>query len=257
MEHRLETVTLPIGDLHTHPRNPRSGDVAAIAESLRRNGQYRPIVAARDGAILAGNHTYKAAVQLGWTQIAAVVLDLDADSPEASRIMLADNRTAELGYYDDGLLLQLLEDMPDLEGTGYNPEDVATLSRMLEEIEGQEGDLDDSKYTKVINIPQYEPTSDTPPPHSALYDNSRAKALTKDVKAANLDDATRDFLLAAAQRHIKFTYSQIAEFYAHAEPHVQKLMEDSALVIIDVQDAIRHGYADLEKFLDEHITEDE
>ena len=36
-----------------------------------------------------------------------------------------------------------------------------------------------------------------------------------------------------------------AEYYAHAEPEVQKLFEKSALVIIDVNDAIANGYVQL------------
>ena len=129
--HDLATRLIDIETLRPHPHNPRNGDVDAIADSLLTNGQYRPIVVARGGVILAGNHTYAAACQLGWTQLHVVQLDLDPDSAEALRIMAADNRTAELGGYDEGLLTQLLAGLAELDdgltGTGYSDRDLARL----------------------------------------------------------------------------------------------------------------------------------
>lgn len=60
-----------VAELSTFERNPRRGDVAAIAESLTRHGQYRPIVVnagsltGRVNEVLAGNHTLLAAKHLG------------------------------------------------------------------------------------------------------------------------------------------------------------------------------------------------
>lgn len=130
-QHDLTTATVELRHLRPHPRNARNGDIEAIAESLQANGQFRPIVLAADGTILAGNHTYAAAMSLGWDTIDAVRLDLDPNSPEAIKIMLADNRTANLGNYDDGLLLALLEAVEDIDGTGYTPEDLDRLHDRL------------------------------------------------------------------------------------------------------------------------------
>lgn len=46
----------------------------------------------------------------------------------------------------------------------------------------------------------------------------------------------------AASRHVVFRYDRIAEYYCHAPKEVQELMEESALVIIDFDDAIEGGY---------------
>lgn len=128
--HTLHITNTDITTLKPHPANPRNGNTDAIAESLLANGQYRPIVTTTDGTILAGNHTYAAAMELGWEQIATVTLDLDPDSPEAHRIMLADNRTSDLGRYDDGLLLALLDTLPEpTVGTGYDTSDLDALLR--------------------------------------------------------------------------------------------------------------------------------
>ena len=49
----------------------------------------------------------------------------------------------------------------------------------------------------------------------------------------------------AASRHTVFNYAKIADYYAHADAKMQSLMEQSALVIIDFEDAIKNGYARL------------
>lgn len=159
--HDLRTRKTPIGELRPHPRNARNGDTDVIGASLAANGQYRPIVASRGGVILAGNHTYAAAVELGWTHLSAVHLDIDPDSDEAVRIMLADNRTADLGEYDPRDLLDLLLTLSDdLTGTGYSDEDLTDLSLLLsapdlDDLHEEVGDVtsDDELVTIRVHVP--------------------------------------------------------------------------------------------------------
>lgn len=132
----LKTEKVKIDTLRPHPRNARNGDTDAIAESLRVNGQYRAIVVADDGTILAGNHTYAAAMELGWATIEVHRLPIGPDSIEATRIMLADNKVADKGRYDNGLLLELLSDLDGaagLTGSGYTTQDVDNLLARIEE----------------------------------------------------------------------------------------------------------------------------
>lgn len=125
-----ETTTTATADLNTHHRNPRRGDVKIIAESLDKNGQYRAIVVnrgtltGRPNEVLAGNHTLLAARELGWATIEATFVDVDVDDDAATRIVLADNRTADRGTYDHESLMELLNDLPDLVGTGYTADDL-------------------------------------------------------------------------------------------------------------------------------------
>jgi hypothetical protein len=122
----LQHLAEAIDELEPYPGNPRRGRVSAIAESLERNGQYRPIVAnRRTRQVLAGNHTLAAAKRLGWAEIAVAWVDVDESA--ARRIVLADNRTGDLGTYDRGGLVELLESLPDLAGTGYAEGDLARL----------------------------------------------------------------------------------------------------------------------------------
>lgn len=127
----LETVDVDLDDLNLYYRNPRVGNVDVIAESLDTSGQYRAIVVnrgtrtGRPMEVLAGNHTVKAARSLGWSKITAHILDVDDE--QASRILLADNRTAELGEMDDSILFQVMDELDDLIGTGYTDEDLDLL----------------------------------------------------------------------------------------------------------------------------------
>ncbi|MFF7613552.1 ParB/RepB/Spo0J family partition protein [Streptomyces lavendulae] len=129
----LLPLAVAVADLRPFHRNPRNGDVASIRESLTVNGQYKAIVVnrgthtGRPGEILAGNHTFQAAVGLGWETIAATWVDIDDEA--AMRIVVVDNRTSDLAGYDSALLAEILEELPDLQGTGY---DQTALDELLD-----------------------------------------------------------------------------------------------------------------------------
>jgi hypothetical protein len=143
----MQTTLLPIGELLQYPDNPRRGNVDAIKDSLAANGQFRPIVVqAKTNYVLAGNHTVQAAEDLGWDEVAAWVMDVDDE--QAKRIVLADNRTADLGWYDDTDLLTLLKGLETedggLSGTGYGYDDLADLENLagFQAADPSEGFLD-------------------------------------------------------------------------------------------------------------------
>lgn len=121
----------PVSDLTPYRSNPRQGNVDLIAESLEHLGQYRPIVVnrgthtGRPNEVLAGNHTLQAAVQLGWDSIDVHWVDVDDDT--AARIVLVDNRSNDLAGYDNQVLAELLQELPNLAATGYNSDDLDAL----------------------------------------------------------------------------------------------------------------------------------
>ena len=105
---------------------------------------------------------------------------------------------------------------------------------------------DDNKYTKKASIPQYIPT-DYKPSIYELFDTKKYYELIHDIETSNANDEQKEYLRFAATRHIGFNYAKIADYYANSDKELQKLFEDSALVIIDPQDAIANGYMKLTK----------
>ena len=113
----------------------------------------------------------------------------------------------------------------------------------------------DTKYSRAIRIPQYLP-SEIKPNLYELYDTSKYINLVREInRAENVPEDVKEFLRFGASRHIVFNYAKIADYYAHSEPEIQRLMEQSALVILDIDDAIANGYVKLSKRLNQLIEE--
>lgn len=137
------TTRVAPNDLHTFHKNARRGDVDVIAGSLKAHGQYRPIVVnigthtGRPYEVLAGNHTLMAVRKLAeqfpddprWNSIAVHWGDWDEST--CTKIVIADNRTAEVGTMDFQGLKELLDSVPDLEGTGFTEIDYQALAQSM------------------------------------------------------------------------------------------------------------------------------
>lgn len=179
----LRTVTVPLDELRQFPGNAKRGDVPAILDSLRRNGQYRAIVVREaEGeplTILAGNHTAQALELHGpgpcnvpvktatgeqpcgicggkkW-QPSALVGIYSCGDDTARRINLVDNRSAELGSWDRDALAELLSCMDDdLGGTGYTDADVQLLIApplSLDELADTYGDPETADFWPVLRL---------------------------------------------------------------------------------------------------------
>lgn len=102
----------------------------------------------------------------------------------------------------------------------------------------------DERYSTKVGIPQYLPRAECP----SIYDlcsTLKYETLIKEIEQANILPEQKEFLKLAASRHIVFNYAKIADYYAHQGEEMQKLMEKSALVIIDLDDAIANGFVKL------------
>jgi hypothetical protein len=121
----LIPLATPIEGLKPWGKNPRRGNVEAIARSLAKFGQRRPIVVRKStNEVIAGNHTLQAAQQLGWKQIAVVWVQ--DDDQTATAFALADNRTQDLGFYDEDLLEELINSIQEQDlflATGYSEDE--------------------------------------------------------------------------------------------------------------------------------------
>jgi hypothetical protein len=129
----------------------------------------------------------------------------------------------------------------DLELTGFNKKELQSLLDIAEA---------ERIYSDKITVPTYEPKNKKPPIED-LYDDTKAVDLIADIKESKLPQAEKDFLMAAASRHIVFNYSKVADFYSHSSKECQELMEKSALVIVDYKQAIENGFVYLTAQIDD------
>lgn len=237
----MQIIEKQVADLIPYKNNPRNNDnaVNAVAASIKEFGFKVPIVIDTNNVIVAGHTRHKAALQLGLETVPCVIAD-DLTDKQIKAYRLADNKVGELATWNDEL--QFLE-LTELDALG-----VDMLKFGFEELQKQiEAD---ETYTSTINIPQYEIKGEKPDLSECL-DQEKTKELLKEIEKANITKAEKDFLTMAAYRHNKFNYRKIAEYYAEASEELQKLMEKSALVIIDYDDAIKNGYTKLKTELEE------
>ena len=112
----------------------------------------------------------------------------------------------------------------------------------------------DTKYTTKVGVPQYLPSA-TCPNIAELYNAEKYSKLLAEINNSNISEEDKKFLRFAATRHIIFRYDKIADYYAHADKELQELMEKSALVLIDIDDAIANGYVKLSKNIEKIMSE--
>ena len=257
-----ESVTwMDPNSLREWSKNPKQHDTAnvqTLARSLRRFGFVAPVVVwGSQKQIVAGHGRCRAALLILKADPGAY-LAIDAPGPglipvrvvefasasEADMYAIQDNRSTESNPMDPAAIAEILRELDaegeEIEIPAYSDEEIASM--LGGEAEEKGGD---DRYTNKIKIPIYEPHLPAPPPVSSLYDASKSLELRAEIDAANLPPNVAAFLRVAADRHTSFHFKNIAEFYAHASPEVQRLFERSALVIIDFDAAIENGFVKL------------
>lgn len=131
----LRNMIRDIKGLKPDPNNVRlhsKRNLEAIAHSLSKYGQQKPIVACK-GIVVAGNGTLEAALSLGWEKIAVI----EFQGAEKAAYALADNRTAELAEWDFDKLsnqLNLFENQLELQSL-WSPEEMQALQTNSEPLE--------------------------------------------------------------------------------------------------------------------------
>lgn len=225
--------------LRENPDNPQTvtdGEFEKLRDSMRRIHRFlktRPILVEEDGTIKCGNKRFRALVENGVLFVPADYVrrlsDYTAD--EVREFVLQDN--IQRGEWDvDKLLAQYSAD--ELKGLGGGFDD---LIAEFAERPAEKG----FEYSSKIEAPHYNITGECPA-LDELYDAEKADELAKEIDAADISKDVKEFLKVAATRHVVFNFRNIAEYYAHADAKVQRLMERSALVIIDFEDAIKNGF---------------
>lgn len=121
-----------------HEQNPNNGDEDAVRESILANGVYRHIYADRKTKrIVAGHTQYAVEIELqledGIDRPVVPVSWVDGDNPQHVLKMLSvDNKAARGARIDDALQLDLLHDLDDLRGSGFDDDELAALEAKMD-----------------------------------------------------------------------------------------------------------------------------
>jgi hypothetical protein len=237
----MKTVTLPLNKLIAYAGNPRKNDhaVEAVASAIKRFGFRVPVLAKSDGSLIDGHLRVKAAKHLGMEEVPVVLCD-DLSEADIKALRISINRMAELAEWDNELLAGELQGLSDL---GINPESVGFNQEYLSGLLNGENP-EENAYTRRIETPCYEITGTKPEPKE-LCDSTKSEKLISEINKAKLPPEVAEFLIHAAHRHTVFDFGKVAEFYAHADEPTQRLMEKSALVIVDFKQAVEQGFVEL------------
>jgi hypothetical protein len=258
-----------LSELQDHPRNheirkhPEEGTPKWEALKLSlENDYFDPMVwNERNRQLVSGHLRKKLLLSMGYTHADVSVVSYTEE------VHLARLLAANKGMGDDDLegqiaMLKELEDIDEDHGfalAGFTGEEFDDLLSEFssggavlrkEEPGSRGGDSEEegerpSLYTSKIDAPVYTPKG-IKPQVSELYDGTRTDQLLKqlsEVRASReIPAEVISFLRYAAYRHTVFDYGKIAEFYAHAPAPLQRLMEDSTLIVVDIDKAIENGH---------------
>jgi len=220
-----------IGSLKENPNNPRyitESKFKKLVKSIKKFPEMlekRPIVVDENLMVLGGNMRLRACKEAGLKQVYISVAKNWSDEKK-NEFIVKDN----IGYGEwDWDILANEWDVDQLDEWGL---DVPK--------EDEEKEL----VSKKIVSPQYEIKGENPDVNE-LYNVDKANYLIDKIEKMDIDDDVKRFLIYGANRHVVFNYEKIAEFYAHADKDIQELMEDSALILIDLNSAIDKGFVDL------------
>ena len=113
-----------LDEIKPYENNPRRNDnaVDAVAASIKQFGWQQPIIVDKQGVIIAGHTSYKAAQKLGLETAPVFVADLTEEQATAYRI--ADNKTADLSEWDAEKLLSELTGIEHIEMRDFGFEDI-------------------------------------------------------------------------------------------------------------------------------------
>lgn len=235
MENEKNIVWKPIKELKPYKKNAKKHpkeQVEQIANSIKEFGFTQPVLIDKHNSVVAGHGRILGAKKAGLKEVPTLCLD-DLTEEQIKAYRLADNKLNESDW-DSVLLGQSLDEIMSIDMGLFGFD----LGKSVEEQE--------QKYSMKTNIPQYEPKGEEPD-ISELVDINKTKQLLEAIENSGVSKKQKQFLRFAAYRHLCFNYSKIAEYYCHQSEEMQELMEDSALVIIDFDDAIAKGYVQLSK----------
>ena len=255
---KLSEISVNTGQVPGLPSNPRfikDGKFEKLQNSLREDPemlQWRPLVVfpyLSQLILIGGNMRYRVLAEDGIIQeVDCMILPADTTVEKLKKYLIVDN--VSYGEWDHDLLANEW-DFEELLKYGMDLPWIDPEQTVETEEEKQE-----TEYSKSIKAPTYEAKNEKPAIKD-LFNADKVSELIREIHSAQIPEAEKDFLIAAAARHRVFHYQKIADYYAHSSPLVQDLMEKSALVIIDFSKAIERGFIELTKNIQAQYLSDD
>ena len=132
--HEVELVQTQIDSLVYDPANPRNHsekNLKAIRSSLEEHGQVEPLIVHKESnVVIGGNARLSVMREMGWADVATVMLDCDKEKARKLSIVL--NRSGELAGWDQAVLAQHLLDLGL--GDEFDPETLGFSTAEFEAI---------------------------------------------------------------------------------------------------------------------------
>lgn len=212
-----------------------------------KNGKY---------VVIGGNMRLRACKEIGYAEVPCKILDINTPMEKLREYAIKDNEAFGQNDFD---ILANEWDMEELVDWGMEADYLA--GGELEDFEetsdpSREGSGTDTHYSRKIEPPVYEITGKEPSIAECI-NTDNVKKMLADIDASSVSEEQKEMLRACAYRHAAIRFDNMAEYYAHQGPEMQRLMEDNALVIIDFDKAIEKGFVEMTNKLLNLIPEEE
>jgi hypothetical protein len=217
-----------------HPQKQRD----VVSASIQELGFIKSVIVNQlTGHIVDGHERVMQALGVGEETLVDVEY-VELSPEDEKKALLVLDASSELAEIDASALDQLVAECSFGEGV------LSDLSKQMLADCGKWQE-DDEQYTRKIVPPTYSVTGQKPSV-AELQSLDKYNELVSRIEASKgLSKELKKFLIMASTRHVVFDYEKIAEFYAHSSKEEQALIEDSALVLIDMDNAIAKGYCQL------------
>jgi len=222
--------------------------IEQIRSSILEFGFNDPIAIDENNVVIEGNGRLMAIKDLGFKEVDCIKIEGLTEDQKRAYILVHNQLTMNTGF-DIDILNKELEKIKGIDMTQFDFELNIDFDNDIDTGDG-------NQYSHKVEIPQYEPTGECPDIWD-LCDSDKADSFLDEIREANVTEDEKTFLIKATRRLYEFNYKKIAEYYAQATPEMQELMEHLALVIIDFDNAIAYGYAQLSAALEEMRGEDD
>lgn len=124
-----------LDDLREYENNARkitAKSVDYVARSIAESGFLNPLVVTKDGEIVCGHVSARAARQAGLDTVPCVIIE-DLDEEQVKAFRLADNKTASMAIWNTE---SLKEELAKLTGEAFSLEGMGFDEKMLGEVAG-------------------------------------------------------------------------------------------------------------------------